>query len=215
MASRFAKSKEGDKTHYSDAATNPSTKMSTNTWLNIWNLWAKERGYVKNIHEYNPQELDKILQQFYIEVRKENGDKYEPQCLNVMITALDRYLKNNGYQVSIVRDHEFAASKKILDGVAVELRRKGKGKLANPSRSLSLEDEQILWTHGEFGKTHHGLYHIHYGGISVCGIRGRSEHYNLQIEDLAVENDEKREFVIVYEIITENHWGGGGGGFTP
>ena len=61
MASRFAKSKEGDKTHYSDAATNPSAKI---TWLNTWNLWAKERGYVKNIHEYNPQELDKISNSF-------------------------------------------------------------------------------------------------------------------------------------------------------
>ena len=51
-----------------------------------------------------------------------------------------------------MRDREFAALKKILEGVAVELRRNGKGKLANRSRSLSLEDEEILWTHGEFGK---------------------------------------------------------------
>ena len=139
-------------------------------------LVAKERGYVKNIHEYNPQELYKILQQFYIEVRKENSDKYEPQCLNVMITALDRYLKNNGYQVSIVRDREFAASKKILEGVAVELRRNGKGKLANRSRSLSLEDEEILWTHGEFGKnTSRALSHTLWWYLSQhCGIRGRS-----------------------------------------
>ena len=131
-----------------------------------------------------------------------------------MITALDRYLKSNGYQVSIVRDREFAASKKILEGVAVELRRNGKGKLANRSRILSLEDEEILWTHREFGKnTPRAISHTLWWYLSQHrGIRGRSEHHNLQIEDLAVENDGKREFVIVYERITKNHWGGGGGG---
>ena len=86
-----------------------------------------------------------------------------------MITALDRYLKNNGYQVSIVRDREFAASKKILEGVAVELRRNGKGKLANRSRSLSLEDEEILWTHGEFGKnTPRALSHTLWWSVNTA-----------------------------------------------
>ena len=97
--SRFKKSKEEEKILFAEASTAVNTKHSTNTWVNVFN--AMERGYDRKIYDYNPQELGTMLQSFYIEVRKQNGQEYEPQCLNIMITALDRYLKDNEYKFSI------------------------------------------------------------------------------------------------------------------
>ena len=80
----------------------------------------------------------------YAEIRKNDGTECEPVCLNVMHTALDRHLKENGYQVSIVRDREFAGTKAVMEGVAQILRGNGKGQRPNRTRSLSEADEEIL-----------------------------------------------------------------------
>ena len=37
-------------------------------------------------------DLDAVLQQFYSELRKRNGEDYKPESLKVMQTALDRHL---------------------------------------------------------------------------------------------------------------------------
>ena len=50
-----------------------------------------------------PHELDKFLSKFYAEVKRDGTD-YEPDCLRIMQTAIERYLKENGYKESIVRD---------------------------------------------------------------------------------------------------------------
>ena len=39
--------------------------------------------------------LYNILQRFYVEIRKNNDDSYEPESLKVMQAALDRYLREN------------------------------------------------------------------------------------------------------------------------
>ena len=179
--------KDGDVQHFTDAASAKNTKTSTNTWLNAWNAWADARGFGgKKIFEYDPVELDKILSKFYVELRKKDGGEYEPSCLNVMITALDRHLKENDYTLSIVRDREFAKSKKVLEGIATELRRKGMGKQPNRSRSMSIPEVEVLWQHGELGKhSPRALIHTVFWFLGQhCGIRGKSEHYNLKGDDL-------------------------------
>ena len=45
----------------------------------------------------SPIDLDKVLQSFYAEVRKMNGDEYEPNSLASMPAGIDRYLKENNY----------------------------------------------------------------------------------------------------------------------
>ena len=209
---RFVTAKDGDVQHFTDAASAKNTKTSTNTWLNAWNAWADARGFGgKKIFEYDPVELDKILSKFYVELRKKDGGEYEPSCLNVMITALDRHLKENDYTLSIVRDREFAKSKKVLEGIATELRRKGMGKQPNRSRSMSIPEVEVLWQHGELGKhSPRALIHTVFWFLRQhCGIRGKSEHYNLKVDDFVIENDsEGRENVTFYEGITKNHTGG-------
>lgn len=100
--SRFKKVTDCEIDCFRNASSAKNTKVSTNTWVNVYNNWASERGYSKPIYEYAPVELDGILQRFYVEIRKRDREENEPQCLNVMCTSLDRYLRDNDYKLSII-----------------------------------------------------------------------------------------------------------------
>ena len=68
------------------------------------------------------------MQSFYAEVRKTNGDEYEPNSLASMQAGIDRYLKENNYHVSIIRDRVFSTSRAVLEGKCKNLREHEKGK---------------------------------------------------------------------------------------
>ena len=67
-----------------DKSHNKNTVRSTNTWLNTYRAWARFRNVKEDLEEYDPVDLDRILAQFYAEVRKKDGTDYEPDCLRVM-----------------------------------------------------------------------------------------------------------------------------------
>ena len=101
------------------------------------------------IENYEPAELNTLLERFYAEIIKnKQGEDYEPESLKVMIASLDRHLKNKGYGLSIVCDREFSSSKQVLDGKAKQLRLAGH---CNRSQQLSEEEEEILWKSEKLG----------------------------------------------------------------
>jgi len=59
--------------NFKDNAKNKNTKLSTANWLRVWKTWAKEKDHDENIEPYEPGELNKLLEQFYATVRKEDG----------------------------------------------------------------------------------------------------------------------------------------------
>ena len=71
-----------------------NTCQSTNVWVKAYNDWRKERSISARLEETEPEELNKYLEQFFTELRKKNGDEYQPNCLVVMLAALDRELKD-------------------------------------------------------------------------------------------------------------------------
>ena len=122
----------------------------------MWKKWCLEkRIYAEEIENYEPAELNTLLERFYAEVKNKHGENYEPESLKVMIVSLDRHLKNKGYSLSIVRDREFSCSKQ-----AKKLRLAGRGKRPKKARELSEEEEEILWKSGKLcAKTPGSLIH--------------------------------------------------------
>ena len=104
------------------------------------------------IEEHEPAELNRLFEKFYAEVKKKDAQDYEPDSLRVMIAALDRYLKDKQYPLSIVKDREFHLSKQVLEGKAKLLRQAGRGKHPNKARNLTKEEE-LLWKENKFGST--------------------------------------------------------------
>ena len=128
-----------------NSSTNESTVKRTAFWLSVWKKWCLEKEIAAEIENNEPTQVNSLLERFYIEIKNKHGEDYEPESLKVMITSLDRYLKNKGYKVSIIRYREFSSSKQVLDGKAKQFRLAGRGKRPNKARQLSEEREEILW----------------------------------------------------------------------
>ena len=48
-----------------------NTVKSTPFWLNVWEMWCKQKNVVNNIEENEPEKLNKLLETFYAEVKKQ------------------------------------------------------------------------------------------------------------------------------------------------
>ena len=96
--------------------------------MNVFKSWCQSRHLENvNMETMEPEELDNILSKFCNEVKKRDGDDNEPESLKIMQSAIERYLKEKNYPLSIVRSREFHNSQEILHSKAISLRQQGKG----------------------------------------------------------------------------------------
>ena len=65
-------------------AVNKNTSCSSKQRKNVFNTWFSSRHLDINIEKMAPEKLDKLLSKFYAEVRKKDGDDYEPESLKIM-----------------------------------------------------------------------------------------------------------------------------------
>ena len=72
---------------------NKATSESTKTWLKVFNEWRVQRNEARQLEDILRQELDAILCRFFAEIRKRDGDEYEPESLAVLQCSLVRHLK--------------------------------------------------------------------------------------------------------------------------
>ena len=97
---------------------NANTSKSTKTWLNVYSSWATVRGHSQDIHALPPVELNKVLRQFFGEIRKKDGKEYEPDCLRVMLGALHRHLTSVNYPGDLITGRELTrCAREISDFV--------------------------------------------------------------------------------------------------
>ena len=200
MASRFFESNDDDVSFFRDASTSLETKKSTNTWVRIFQSWARARNNNEDMSSYPPAQLNQTLEKFYVELRKKNGDTYEPACLRVMIAAFDRHLREKCYEASLLKGREFASSREVLEGVARELRKAGKGNLPNRARSMDNDEIEELWSSGELG-THNPRALNNTVFYTVCmglAMRGREKHHSMKIQDFEYRKDNSGKVFIYY-----------------
>ena len=87
---RFYSASDSDIDALEQASGSKNTKKSTLSWMRVFNYWKITHWHTEEIHTYLPEDLNLILVKFYAELRKTNGTDYEPACLRVMMTSLDR-----------------------------------------------------------------------------------------------------------------------------
>ena len=68
----------------------------------------------KDLVDISPAKLDTILQNFYIQASRANGEEYEPTTMKGFQCSIDRHLRGNGYGYSIIRSQEFQHSVSVL-----------------------------------------------------------------------------------------------------
>ena len=84
---RFYESNADDVDLLLEASTSNNTKISTNNWIRQYNLWAKSRGF-RSMETYQPADLNKVLELFYVELRIVDGEEYEPDSLKIILIML-------------------------------------------------------------------------------------------------------------------------------
>ena len=62
---------------------------------------ATHRGQDENIKNYKPEALNKILEEFYTRVCKQEREEVQTQQPQVVVTATDRHLKEVKFKNSV------------------------------------------------------------------------------------------------------------------
>ena len=79
---------------------NSSTTKKTKTDLNVWTRWCNPINERRPMEDIPPEELNSLLAQFFIKVRKLNGDK----------RSFDRFLRQHDKNYSFIQDTIFEKS---------------------------------------------------------------------------------------------------------
>ena len=66
------------------------------------------------IEKWESEALNKLREEFYVIVRKKEGEDKERDIFLVMIITVDRYLIDNEYKNPIIRNGEFKSSSQVL-----------------------------------------------------------------------------------------------------
>ena len=177
----------------------------------MWHSWAEEHNINPKLEENSSEELDKILQRFYAEVRNKHGEQYELESLKVMMARLDRYLLEHNYPNSIIKDRQFQQSKQVLEGKAKLFGEDGKGKRPNASKALTIPEEEALRENEKLRSSSPKVLCQTMWWILTqhFGLRGRQEHHSMAVEDFSVcSDDDGVEYVTFKENPTKTRQGG-------
>ena len=77
-----------------NCSKNENTAKSTGFWPSVWKNCCVDKEIIDEIENYEPAELNTLLEHFCAEVNNKKGEDYEPESLKVMMASLNRHLKN-------------------------------------------------------------------------------------------------------------------------
>ena len=137
-------------------------------------------------------DLDRILSKFFKDVRKVNGEEYEPDTLSGFQRSIQRFLSDGKSQFNVLIDKEFETSRKVLAAKRKSLVQKaGKGNRPNATRSLTDDEEDKLFKSGQFGAScPEVLQRAMWWFLSLhFGFRARDESRKLLWGDVQLQQD--------------------------
>ena len=57
-----------------NSSNNENIVKSTAFWLSVWKKWCFEKGIAKKIENYEPIQLNTLLERFYAEIKNKHGE---------------------------------------------------------------------------------------------------------------------------------------------
>ena len=173
----------------------PKQTQRQTTWcVSVYKSWCEVRGESSNLSSMSASAIEEQLCQFVMEARWQDGKPYPPRSVYVIITRLQRYLRNEGRREVSESDPTYARLCLALDARMKELTSSGVTKQAEP---LSEEHERMLWEKGIFTtETGMGLcYIVFFYNCKLFGLRGGDEHRGLMREQFSIDTDSVGRFL--------------------
>ena len=94
---------------------NENTVKKTKSDLSVFNRWLKSTKETRSLEDIPHERLDILLCLFFKNVRKMDGDEYEPQTLTSFQRSFERHLRKMGKSYSILDGPEFKKSREVLE----------------------------------------------------------------------------------------------------
>ena len=143
-----------------------NTTKKTTTDMNTLSRYMKTIGMSKSVESLPVSELDHLLCKFFMNIRKKNGEEYEPDTISGFQRSIQRYLSEKGSSVNILKDKDFEKSRKVLFAKRKLLvHEHGKGNKPQAATALEDDEEDALFETGEFGDSNPiwWLLSLHFG----------------------------------------------------
>ena len=182
---RFAKSTDEDIATVKQRRFETNTIKNTTWGVKIFRDWLLENSLDISFESLEPRELDALLAQFYVELRKVDGKYYSKVSYTSIRAAIQRHLQNPPWNVTytILSDAIFLHSNQVLKGVFKTLTEMGECTTTH-YKSIEKGDIKKLKTTGIIG-THNPQALLNLVWFSVAlqfGKRGQ-EGYRLMSKE--------------------------------
>ena len=107
---------------------NVRTVKKTASYIKKFLKFIQEPPFSENrdLKEIPPLELDNYLLHFILEVRKPDGEEYEPDSLTSFRNSIERFLREEQYPFSLIESREFAKHREALKAKRKELKGESK-----------------------------------------------------------------------------------------
>jgi hypothetical protein len=207
---RFAQVEEGDIETLLDQQKNKNTKAKTESHIRLLRSFCAIKDELRKLEDIPPTTLNMLLALFFVSVRKDTGGDYEPGTLKNMQGSFERYLKQSGYQTSIITSILFEKSRSALASKQKELKKKGKGNKPKAAQTLTDEERDNLYNRKQLGcHSPQALINTLWLNFTIhFGLRGVDEHRKLQWGDVTVGTDHTgQEFLEFNERETKTRTG--------
>ena len=167
-----------------------NTKKKTLYDINVWKRYLTSAGDERNIEDIPAKDLNLHMCRFFMEIKKKDGEQYEPRTLISFHRSLQRYLNDHGSTLNIFKDQQFSLSRGALSSRKRQLLRDfGKGNRPQAARHLTDAEEDLMFERGEFGdqdpevpqRTVWWLLSLHFG------FRARDERRKLKWGDVKLQ----------------------------
>ena len=103
---------EAEKSNFILEQKNKRTLLKTSSNVKRFNLFLENIGDAREIQEINPQELNELLEDFFMTVKKQDLSEYEPSSLRGMFASFNRYLQEKKYSESLLSSTTFNEQEK-------------------------------------------------------------------------------------------------------
>ncbi|CAC5422992.1 unnamed protein product [Mytilus coruscus] len=123
---------EHDIEQFIEGQQNKNTLTKTVRDIALLKKFLKAKNENRELQTIPPVELDPLLANYLLALRKKDGGEYEPSTLRSIVSSIDRKLKRHKYGHSIAgstthQDEAFRLTRKSLKANQKVLKQKGKG----------------------------------------------------------------------------------------
>lgn len=139
---RFKRKEKEDRDKIMEDRVNDNTKKVTKIWMKCFNDYLTERD-LPDQDTISSDDLPKVLEEFYTELRKVDGEQeYKTSTLKCIRAAINRYYKEHR-SIDLLQDGRFVRSNEMFKGVTKKAKQEGRGETES-TPPIEPEDMALL-----------------------------------------------------------------------